>query len=151
MNRIYRTNGFSKLFFFVFLSISLLFIVGTSRKIASGEEAWLELAISTMLALAGAAGVVQTFTQRIELTDDSILFGSLFGWKSLRLDQIRYRREYEDSDGETNTSYLELIAYDGAKQSIRISKDDFDLDHAFWYWMRQIPELEDLNPSSLRI
>jgi hypothetical protein len=67
----------------------------------------------------------------------------------MRLDQIRYRREYEEyqdgPEGGVNVHYLELIPHDGeAAKAIKISKDDFDFDRAFWDWMVSIPDLERL-------
>jgi hypothetical protein len=64
------------------------------------------------------------------------------------LEDIRYRREYEDYqdgvDGGINVYCLELVARDGEHESIRISKDDFDFDGAFWDWVSRIPDFEHL-------
>jgi hypothetical protein len=58
--------------------------------------------------------------------------------------QIRYRCEYEEYqdavDGGVNVHYLELVPRDGEAEALKISKDDFEFDSAFWEWFIRIPE-----------
>jgi hypothetical protein len=139
-----------KAFCLVFLALSLFFSFGAWRGISSGANTWLDLAIAIVLVLVGAGFATQTFTARVVLSDDSIRIGSFFRSQSMRLDQIRYRREYEEyqdgPEGGVNVYYLELVPYDGEARSLKISKDDFDLDRAFWDWMVGIPDSERLKP-----
>lgn len=139
-----------KAFCLVFLALSLFFSFGAWRGISSGANTWLDLAIAIVLVLVGAGFATQTFTARVVLSDDSIRIGSFFRSQSMRLDQIRYRREYEEyqdgPEGGVNVYYLELVPYDGEARSLKISKDDFDFDRAFWDWMVGIPDSERLKP-----
>ena len=134
----------------VFLAFSLLFSVGAWRGISSGANTWIDLAIVIVLVLAGAGATAQTFTARVVLSDDFIRVGSVFQSQSMRLDQIRYRHEYkeyrDDPEGGVNVYYLELVPYDGEAQSLKISKDEFDFDRAFWDWMVSIPDIEHRKP-----
>ena len=72
----------------------------------------------------------------------------------MNLDQISYRLEYEEyqdgPEGEINVPYLELISSHGETQALKIPKNDFDLDNAFWVWVLRVPDLEDLKSSPLR-
>jgi hypothetical protein len=103
-----------------------------------------------VLVLVGAFATAQTFTARVVLSDDYIRIGSVFRSQSMRFDQIHYRREYEEyqdgPEGGVNVSYLELIPHDGDARSLKIEKDDFDFDRAFWDWMISIPEIEHHKP-----
>ena len=60
-------------------------------------------------------------------------------------------REYQDSSERgINCPYLELIPRHGETQSLKITKNDFDLDNALWGWGLRVPDVEDLKPSSLQ-
>jgi hypothetical protein len=137
-----------KVFCAVFLALSLFFCVGAWRGMTSGANTWLDLTIAIVLVLAGAGFAAQTFTARVVLSEGSIRVGSVFSSQTMRLDQIRYRREYEEyqdgPEGGVNVYYLELIPRDGEARSLKISKDDFD--RAFWDWMVSIPDRERLKP-----
>jgi hypothetical protein len=128
--------------------MSLAFCVNAWRGIQGDRNTWLDLTGCIVLFLAGAGFAVQTFTARVVVSDDCIRVGSIFRSQSMQLDQIRYRREYMEShsgpDGNINVYYLELIPYDYQAPSLKISKDDFDFDRAFWDWMVSIPEREQL-------
>ena len=105
-----------------------------------------------MLVLVGAGFAVETITARVVLAEDSIRYGSVFRSRSMNLDQILYRLEYEEyqdgPEGGINVPYLELIPRNGETQSLKIPKNDFDLDNAFWEWVLRVPDFEDLKPSS---
>jgi hypothetical protein len=137
-----------KVFFAVFMALSLLFCVGAWRDITRGANTLLDLTIAAVLVLAGATGAAQTFTARTVLSDDSIRVGSIFSSRAIRFDQIQYRREYTEyhdaPDGGINVDYLELVPNDSTIQALKIPKDDFDFDRAFWDWMVRIPDLERL-------
>jgi hypothetical protein len=152
LRRVYRTRNSLKVFCFVFLAFALFFAFSRWRGISVGASTWLDLVIAIVLVLAGAGFAAQTFTGRVVLSDDSIRHGSVFRSQSMRLDQIRYRREYEEyqdsPEGGINVYYLELVPYDGEGQSLKISKDDFDFDRAFWEWVVRIPDFEHLKPSA---
>ena len=154
MKRVYRTKNSLKVFCFVFLALSLFFGLSAWRGVSNGANTWTDLAIAIVLILAGAVFAVQTFTACVVLAEDSIRYGSVFGSHSMHLDQIRYRREYEDyqdsSGGGVNVPYLELIPRHGEIQSLKIPKNDFDMDNAFWEWVLRVPDCEDLKPSSLQ-
>jgi hypothetical protein len=74
-----------------------------------------------VLVLVGSGFATQTFTARVVLSDASIRLGSVFRCQSMHLDQIRYRREYEqyqdNPEGGINISYLEFVPYNGAARS----------------------------------
>jgi hypothetical protein len=154
VSRVYRTKNSLKIFCFVFLAFSLLFGFGAWRGLSTGANTWLDLMIAIVLILVGAGFAAQTFTARIVLTEDSIRYGSVFRSHSMHLKQVRYRREYEEyqdgAEGGINVPYLELIPSHGETQSLKIPKNDFDLDNAFWEWILRIPEFDDLQPSQLR-
>jgi hypothetical protein len=141
-----------KVFCLAFLAITLCCSFSAWRGISTGANTWLDVAIATVLVLAGAGLAARTFTARVVLSDDSIHHGSVFRSQSMRLDQIRYRREYEEyqdgPEGGINVYYLELVPYDGEAQSLKISKDDFDFDRAFWDWVVRIPDFDHLKPSA---
>jgi hypothetical protein len=134
----------------VFLALSLLFSVGAWRGISGGLNTWVDLAIAIVLVLVGAGSTVETFTDRVVLSDDFICIGSVFRSQSMRLDHIQYRHEYKEyqdgPEGGINVYYLELIPYDGKAGSLKISKDDFDFDRPFWDWMVSIPDFEHGKP-----
>lgn len=150
MRRVYRAVNSTKVFYLVFLAFSLFFGVVAWRGISSGANTWIDLAIAIVLVLAGAGFTAQTFTARVVLSDDFIRIGSVFRNQSMRLDQIRYRREYEEyhdgPEGGVNVYYLELVPYDGEARCLKISKDEFDFDRAFWDWMVSIPDIEHRKP-----
>jgi len=152
LRRVYRTRNSLKVFCFVFLGFALFFAFSAWRGISVGAGTWLDLVIAIVLVLAGAGFAAQTFTGRVVLSDDSIRYGSVFRSQSMHLDRIRYRREYEEyqdgAEGGINVYYLELVPYDGEAQSLKISKDDFDFDRAFWEWVGRIPDFEHLKPSA---
>ena len=154
MRRVYRPKNSLKVFCFVFLALSLFFGFSAWRGVSTGANTWLDLAIAIVLILAGAALAAQTLTARVVLAEDSMRYGSVFRSHSMHLDQIRYHREYEEyqdgPEGGINVPYLELIPSHGETQSLKIPKNDFDLDSAFWEWVLRIPEFEDLKPSPLR-
>jgi hypothetical protein len=140
-----------KVFCFVFFAFSLFFSFSAWRGRSVGTTTWFDLAIGIVLVVAGAVIAAQTFTARVVLSDDFIHHGSVFRSQSMQLNQIRYRREYEEyqdgPEGGINVCYLELVPNNEAK-SLKISKDDFDFDPAFWEWVIRIPEFEHLKPSS---
>jgi hypothetical protein len=150
LRRVYRTKNSLKIFHFAFLAFSLFFSVSAWRGISTDAKTWLVLAIAIVLVLVGAGLAAQNFTARVVLSDDSIRIGNVFRSQSVRLNQIRYRREYEEfqegPEGGVNVCYLELVPYDGGGRSLKISKDDFDFDRAFWDWMVSIPDSEQLKP-----
>jgi hypothetical protein len=152
LRRVYRAKNWSKVFCLVFLAFSLVFSVGAWRGISVGTNTWFDLAVGLVLVLVGAGFAAQTFTVEVALTDDSIRHGSIFRSQSMRLDQIRYRREYEedqrDGDGGTIVHYLEFVPRESNFQSLRISKDDFELDSAFWEWALRVPEIEQLESNA---
>jgi hypothetical protein len=143
-----------KIFCLIFLAFSISSVVGAWRAVATAANSGFDLAIAIGLALVGAGIAVQTFTARIVLAEDSIRYGSVFRSHSMRLDDIRFRREYEEyqngPEGGINVSYLELIPSHGQRQALKIPKNDFDLDNAFWEWVLRVPELGDLKPSPPR-
>jgi hypothetical protein len=108
------------------------------------------IAIALVLVLVGASLTAQTLTARVVLSDEFIRIGSVFRSQSMRLDQFQHRHEYEEyqdgPEGGTNVYYLNFIPYDGAARSLKISKDEFDFDRAFWDWMVSIPDIEHLKP-----
>ena len=150
MRRVYRAVNSTKVFYSVFLTFSLLCSVGIWKGISNGTNPWFELTIVMVLVLVGAFATAQTFTARVVLSDDCIRIGSVFRSQSMRFDQIRYRREYEEyhdgPEGGVNVSYLELIPHDGDTRSLKIEKDDFNFDRAFWDWMISIPDIEHHKP-----
>lgn len=150
MRRIYRTRNSAKVFYLAFLAVSLFVGVGTWRGISSRANTWTDFAIALVFVLVGAGLTAQTLTARVVLSDEFIRIGSVFRSQSMRLDQIPHRHEYEEyqdgGEGGINVSYLELIPYDGAARSLKIPKDEFDFDHAFWDWMVSIPDIEHLKP-----
>jgi len=152
LRRVYRTRNSLKIFCFVFLAFALFFALSAWRGRSIGTGTWLDLVIAIVLVFAGAVFAAETFTGRVVLSDDSIRYGSIFRSQSMHLDQISYRREYEEyqdgPEGGINVYYLELVPYDGEAQSLKISKDDFDLDRAFWEWVTRIPDFEHLKPSA---
>lgn len=139
-----------KVFSVVFFALALFFSISAWRGVVDGRNTWLDLTIAMVLFLAGVAITVPTFTASVVLTADSIRHGNMFRSDSLNLNQIRYRREYEEyqngPEGGVNVSYLEFVSYDGEAKSLKISKDDFDFDTAFWEWVLRIPDFEDLKP-----
>lgn len=154
MRRVYRAKNSVMLFYLVFLTFSLFFGVSAWRGVSTKANTWLDLAIAIVLVFVGAGSVLRTFTARVVLTEACIRYGSVFRSHSMNLDQIRYRREYEEyqdgPEGGTNVPYLELIPSDGEVHSLKIPKDDFDLDNAFWEWVLRIPNFDDLKPSPVR-
>ncbi len=154
MRRVYRPRDSLRVFYFVFLAFSLFFSISAWRGVSTGANTWPDLAIAIVLTLAGTGFVAQTLIARIVLAEDSICYGSVFRSHPMHVDQILYRREYEEyqdgPEGGIDVAYLELIPSDGETQSLKIPKNDFDLDRAFWEWVLRIPELEDLNTSPLR-
>jgi hypothetical protein len=152
LRRVYRTRNSLKVFYFVFLAFSLFFSFSVWRGVSAGASTWLDLTIALVLVFAGAVLTAHIFTACVVLTDDSICHGSVFRSQSMHLDQIRYRREYEEykdgAEGGINVYYLEFIPYDGGSQSLRISKDEFDFDREFWDWVVCIPDFEQLKPST---
>ncbi len=150
MRHIYRTRNSVKVFCLVFLALSLFFGIGAWRGISSRANTWTDFAIAIILVLVGAGLTAQTLTARVVLSNEFIRIGSVFRSQSMRLDQIHHRREYEEfqdsPEGGINVSYLELIPYDGAARSLKIPKDEFDFDRAFWDWMVSIPDIEHLKP-----
>ncbi len=154
MTRVYRAKNSLKVFCFIFLAFSLFFGFSAWRGVSTGVNTWLDLAIAIVLVLAGAGFAAQTFTVRVVLAEDSIRYGSFFRSHSMHLDQIRYRREYEEyqdgPEGGINVPYLELIPSYGETQPLKIPKNDFELDNAFWEWVLRVPDCEDLKPTPLR-
>jgi hypothetical protein len=154
LRRVYRPKNSLWVFWFVFLGLSLFFSFIAWREVSTGANTWLDLAIAILLTLAGAGLAAQTLTARIVLAKDSICYGNVFRSHSMHLDQIRYRREYEEyqdgPEGGINIPYLELIPSHGKTQSLKIPTNDFDLDNAFWECVLRLPEFEDLKPSPLR-
>jgi hypothetical protein len=150
LKRIYRSRNSAKVFRLVFLALSLIFGVGAWRSLSSRLNTWIDFGIALILVLVGAGLAAQTLTARIVLSDKFIRIGSVFRGQSMRLDQIHHRHEYEEyqdsPDGGINVSYLELIPYDNAARSLKIPKDEFDFDRAFWDWMVSIPDVERLKP-----
>jgi hypothetical protein len=148
LRRVYRSATSLKVFYLVFFGLSVLFSISAWRGISRGANTWLDLAGAIVFVFAGTGFAAQTLTARVVLSDDSIRVGSLFSSQALRFDQIHYRREYMErqsgGDGVINVDYLELIPYDAETRSLKISKDDFDFDRAFWDWMVSIPDLERL-------
>jgi hypothetical protein len=118
------------------------------KGIPVGKNTWLDLIIGVFLVCFGTFFAVQALTLSVVLTDESITVGSVFRKQSLHLEDIRYRREYEEYqdavDGGINVYYLELVARDGEHESIRIAKDDFDFDRDFWEWVSRIRDFEHL-------
>lgn len=133
-----------------FLAFSLLFSIGAWKGVSVGTNTWADLAIGIALACVGTFFSARAFTLSVVLTEESISYGSVFRRQSMRLNEIRYRREYEEykdgPDGGANVHYLELVPRDGECHSLRISKDDFDFDHAFWERVLRIPDFEQLKP-----
>lgn len=148
MTRVYRTKNYLHVFSTVFLAVSLFAIYGTWESLSTSASTWFGIAIATVLVLVGACYAAETFTARVVLTDISIRYTSVFHNESLKLVQIRYRREYEEyhdgPDGGTAVRYLELIPFDGEGRSLKLSKNDFDFDQAFWELIVDIPEFESL-------
>jgi hypothetical protein len=140
-----------KVFYFVFLALALFFSFSAWKGLLAGTSTWFDLTIAIVLVLGGAALAAQTLTASVVLTPDSIRHGNIFRTNSLHLDQIHYRREYEEyqnnPEGGVNVHYLEFVACDVETKSLKISKDDFDFDGAFWEWVLRIPDLADLKPS----
>jgi hypothetical protein len=151
LRRVYVARNSLKVFCFVFLALALFFSFSAWRGLLAGISIWFDLTIAIVLVLAGAGLAAQTFTASVVLTDDSIRHGSVFRKDFLHLDQIRYRREYEEyqnsAEGGVNVHYLEFVPYDGETKSLKISKDEFDFDGAFWEWVLRIPDFEHLKPS----
>ena len=149
MERVYRTRSSRKAFFLIFLVISVLLVFGAWKEVLSSVSSWSTLAVVLVLVVIGAVSATETLTSRVVLLDESIRYGSVFRSQSLHLDQIRYRREYEEyqdgAEGGIIISYLELVSGGGAPQSLRILKDDFDFDSDFWQWVLRIPDLEQLS------
>jgi hypothetical protein len=85
-----------KVFYLVFLAISLFSGFSAWRGISAHSNTWLDIAIATALLLAGVGLTKQTFTARLVVSDTCIRHGSLFRSHSMRLDQIRYRREHKE-------------------------------------------------------
>ncbi len=146
LKRTYRAKNSSRIFVLVFLAFSLFFVFSAWRGISAGHNTWLDLAIALVLVLAGSGFAAQTFTARLVLSDESISQESVFRKQLMCSSQIRYRREYEEyqdsADGIILVHYLEFIPYDVEARSLKISKDEFDLDRTFWDWVFLIPELE---------
>jgi hypothetical protein len=151
LRRVYVARNSLKVFCFVFLALALFFSFSAWRGLSDGTNTWFDLTVAIVLVFAGAGLAAQTFTASVVLTADSIRYGSVFRSDSLHLNQIRYRREYEEyqnsPEGGGNVSYLEFVPFDGETKSLKISKDDFDFDGAFWEWVLRVPDLEHLKPS----
>jgi hypothetical protein len=141
-----------KVFCLAFLFIAVAFSVGAWKDISVGTNTWMDISIGVALVCLGAGLVAQTFTVSVVLTDQSVSYGSIFRKQSLELNEVRYRREYEEyhdgPEGGINVYYLELVPYDRESRSLKISKDDFEFDRAFWEWMYRIPDLEKLRPTA---
>ena len=154
MRRVYRTKNSLKLFYFIFLALSLFLGAKAYSELPAAGNAWLRFPISIVLVLVGLGSATQSFTACVVLSEESIYYGSIFRRHSLRLDQIRYRREYEEyrdtPEGGVNVSYLEFIPSSVENKSLKIAKDDFDLDNVFWEWVLRIPDLQDSKHSPLR-
>jgi hypothetical protein len=152
LRHIYRTKNSLKIFCSVFLVFWLLASLGMWRGIARGVNTWFDLTIGLVFLLAGGGFAAQTFTSRVVLADDSISYGSIFQSHSLRLDEIRCRSEYVEyqngADGGINVDYLELIPNDHGAEPLKIPKDGFDFDQAFWQRILRIPDLEDLKTAA---
>jgi hypothetical protein len=150
LRNVYRAQNSLKVFGASFLAFSLLFSIGAWKGVSVGTNTWADLAIGIALACVGTFFSARAFTLSVVLTEESISYGSVFRRQSMRLNEIRYRREYEEykdgPDGGVNVHYLELVPRDGECHSLRISKDDFDFDHAFWERMLRIPDFERLKP-----
>jgi hypothetical protein len=148
LKRIYRSTISLKVFYLVFLGLSIFFGIAAWRGISRGANTWLDFAGAVIFVFAGTGFAAQTLTARVVLSDDSIRVGSLFSSQALRFDQIRYRREYTEyhdaPDGGIHVDYLELVPNDSTIRALKIPKDDFDFDRAFWDWMVSIPDLERL-------
>jgi len=142
---VYRAKNSLKVFWLGFLAFSVFFSITAWVGISAGTNIWIDVAVGILLVCVGAFGAAQTFIICVVLTEESIRCGSVFRRQSMRLDQIRYRLEYEEyqesPEGNIHVHYLELVPYDGDSPSLKISKDDFDFDHAFWDWVFRIPDL----------
>jgi len=129
LRRIYRTTISLRVFCLVFLVLSLFFSFGAWRGKSTGANNWFDLTIVTVLVLAAAGFAAQTLTACVVLSDDSIRYRSVFRSQFMRLDQIGYRREYEEYhdavDGGVNVSYLEFVPRSVDDESIKISKGRF--------------------------
>jgi hypothetical protein len=150
LRSVYRAQNSLKVFGVSFLAFSLLFSIGAWKGVSVGTNTWIDLAIGIALACVGTFFAARAITLSVVLTEESISYGSVFRRQSVRLNEIRYRREYEEykdgPDGGVNVHDLELVPRDGECHSLRISKDDFDFDHAFWEQMLRIPDFEQLKP-----
>jgi hypothetical protein len=144
LRQVYRAKNWLKFFCLTFLALSLFLCFGAWREIFVGTNSWTDVSIGLILVFVGAGMATHACTYRIVLTDKSISRQSVFRKKSMQLDQIRCRREYEEyqdgPEGGVNVRYLELLSR-GEIHSFRISKDDFDFDSVFWEWVLRIPEV----------
>jgi hypothetical protein len=92
----YRAKNSLRVFYLLFLAFSLCFSFSAWRGVSAGAGTWLGLTIALMLVLAGAVLGAQTLTSRVVLSDDSIGHGSVFRSQRMHLEEIRYRREFEE-------------------------------------------------------
>jgi hypothetical protein len=152
LRSVYRAKNSVKVFCLAFLTFAVLFSLGVLKGISVDTNTWVDMSIGVVLVCVAALLVAQAFTVSVVLTDQSINYGSVFSKRSLKLNEVRYRREYEEyqdgPEGGTNVYYLELVPHDRESRSLKISKDDFDFDRTFWEWVYRIPDFERLDPAA---
>lgn len=144
MRLIYRGKDSLKAFGLLFLAFSAFFLYDAWRDRAPGTDTWIKLAGGSVLLLVGVWLSVHSLRTRVVLSDESVSYTDVSGSRSLPLNKISCRREYEYVDDGVLCSYLELVSNDAGLPSLKIPKHEFNFDAAFWGWMRRIPESDRL-------
>ena len=91
--------------------------------------------------------VVHSFTAYVAISADTVETGSLFRGRSLPVNQISHRREYQKNAGDDYiVRYIELVPKSAPnaprERPLKIATNHFDFDSEFRRFVERFPEAD---------
>lgn len=151
MKHVYGKKISVKVFYLVFLGLALFYGYKAWTQPPENSTRTMQLAIAAGLLVPALGFVAYGFTAHVAISNEAVETGSLFRRRSLPLNQISHRREYQKDAGDDYiVRYIEFIPKSVPKSApnaprerpLKIATNHFDFDSEFRRFVEQFPEAD---------